>query len=94
MLLNDNSNILDKRTRKMKMMKTTKKRKALWIYDPKKTTVTMVVMEVLVKVVLLVVLLVEVLAKKCRLKVEVAVLVKVAEVALFVLEAKSWEQGE
>ena len=79
------------------MTKTRKKRKALQIHDPKKTTVTMVVMEVLVEVVLLVVLLVEVLAKKHRLKVEAAVLMEIvarAEVAVLVLVAKSWEQGE
>ena len=73
------------------MTKTRKKRKALQIHDPKKTTVTMVVMEVLVEVVLLVVLPVEVLAKKHQLKVEAAVL---AEVAVLALVGKSWEQGE
>ena len=81
----------------MKMMKTTNKRKALQIHDPKKTMVTMVVMEVLVEVVLFVVLLMEVLAKKCRLKVEAAALVEKvarAEVVVLVLVAKSWEQGE
>ena len=60
MSLNDNSKILEKKTTKMKIMKTKKKRKALRIHNQKKMTVTMVmtvVMEVLVEVVLLVVLL-------------------------------------
>ena len=89
MSLNDNSKILEK-----KMMKTKKKRKALWIHDQKKTMVTMVVMEVLVEVVLSVVLL---LVKKWPLKVEVAVLVEMvarAEVVVLILVEKSWGQGE
>ena len=66
---------------KMKVMKTTKKRKALWIHDPKKMMTTVVL--VLVKVVLVVVLLVEVQAKKCRFEVEI---IARAEVAVLVLE--------
>ena len=75
---------------KMKVMKTTKKRKALRIHDPKKMTMTTVVL-VLVEVVLVVVLLVEVLAKKHRFEVEI---VARAEVAVLVLEGNSWKQGE
>ena len=58
MSLNDNSNILEKKTTKMQMMKTNKnkKRKALWTHDQKKTMVMTVVMEVLVEVVVSVVL--------------------------------------
>ena len=69
---------------KMKVMKTTKKRKALQINDPKKK-MTMVVL-VLVEVVLVVVFLVEVLAKKCRFEVEI---IARAEVAVLVLEGNS-----
>ena len=75
---------------KMKVMKTTKKRKALQIHDPKKMTMTTVVL-VLVEVVLIVVLLVEVLAKKRRFKVEI---VAREEVAVLVLEGNSWKQGD
>ena len=74
---------------KMKVMKTTKKRKALRIHDPKKI-MTMVVL-VLVEVVLVVVLLVEVLAKKRRFEVEI---IARAEVAVLVLEGNSWKEGE
>ena len=75
---------------KMKVMKKTKKRKALQIHDPKKMTMTMVVL-VLVEVVLVVVLLVEVLAKKGRFEVEI---VARAEVGVLVLEGNSWKQGD
>ena len=75
---------------KMKVMKTTKKRKALRIHDPKKMTMTMVVL-VLVEVVLVVVLLVEVLAKKRHFEVEI---IARAEVAVLVLEGNSWKEGE
>ena len=74
----------------MKVMKTTKKRKALWIHDPKKMMMTTVVL-VLVEVVLGVVLLVGVLAKKCRFEVEI---IARAEVAVLVLEGNSWKEGE
>ena len=90
MSLNDNSNISEKRMMKMKVMKTTKKRKALQIHDPKKMTM-MVVVLVLVEVMLVVVLLVEVLAKKHWLEVEI---VARAEVAVVVLKGNSWKQGE
>ena len=75
---------------KMKVMKTTKKRKALQIYDSKKMMMTTVVL-VLVEVVLVVVLLVEVLAKKCQFEVEI---VARAEVVVLVLEGNSWKQGD
>ena len=73
----------------MKMMKTTKKRKALRIHDPKKMMTTVVL--VLVGVVLVVVFLVEVLAKKCRCEVEITAR---AEVAALVLERNSWKEAE
>ena len=75
---------------KMKVMKKTKKRKALQIHDPKKMTMTTVVL-VWVEVVLVVVLLVEVLAKKHPFEVEI---VARAEVAVLVLEGNSWKQGD
>ena len=74
---------------KMKVMKTIKKRKALWIHDPKKMMTTVVL--VLVGVVLVVVLLVEVLAKKRQFEVEITAR---AEVAVLFLEGNSWKEGE
>ena len=75
---------------KMKVLKTTKKRKALRIHDPKEMTMTMVVL-VLVEVMLVVVLLVEEPAKKHRFEVEI---IARAEVAMLVLEGNSWKEGE
>ena len=93
MSLNNNSNILEKKTTKMEMMKTNKNknRKALWTHDHRKMTVAM---EVLVEVVVSVVLR---LVKQWPLKVEVAILVEMVArvgVAVLILVEKSWGQGE